>query len=190
MAKELLAIQYLRGIAALMVVVVHIPVQLSRMGFNGDWPEFLNIGVDIFFVISGFIMWTTTFDGRVGVAQFLSRRLVRIAPLYWALTSITVLVMLAAPTLVQSGKLDLQHVITSYLFVASQHPVTQLMEPILVPGWTLNYEMFFYVVFALCLPLRAGFRAMAVMAILVTLVALQVFVPDRKSTRLNSSHRH
>jgi exopolysaccharide production protein ExoZ len=181
MPKEIHSIQYLRGIAALMVVLVHMPIQLERMGYNGRWPLFFASGVDIFFIISGFIMWTTTFDGKLTSQKFLVRRFVRIVPLYWALTSITVLVMLISPSSMQSGRFELYSVITSYLFIPSEHPVTHLMEPALAVGWTLNYEMFFYIVFAMCLPLRANYRAATLCAILLFLVSLHSFFPNQQT---------
>src|SRR5262249_60908041 len=55
--NQICSVQYLRGIAALMVVFDHIGIWLRRLGYEGGWPEFLKSGVDIFFVISGFIMW-------------------------------------------------------------------------------------------------------------------------------------
>ena len=146
-ANEIYSIQYLRGIAALMVVLLHVRVQLGRMGYGGYWPEFLMAGVDIFFVISGFIMWVTTFDGSTTPWQFLFRRFVRIIPVYWLLTTTTVAVMLVAPSAVQSGRFDSIHVLSSYLFIPTVHPLTGMMEPVLIPGWTLNYEMFFYIIF-------------------------------------------
>ena len=60
---EILSIQYLRGCAALMIVFYHLDLQLNRVGYEGYWPNFLSAGVDVFFVISGFIMWITTAKG-------------------------------------------------------------------------------------------------------------------------------
>ncbi len=53
-----------------MVVVFHLEPQLHCMGYAGCWPKGLSSGVDIFFVISGVIMWVTTSGRPVGVADF------------------------------------------------------------------------------------------------------------------------
>lgn len=177
MTKELHSIQYLRGLAALLVVLIHVPVQLKRMGYAGYWPDALNMGVDIFFVISGFIMWTTTASGQMTPVQFMQRRLARIAPLYWLLTAFSAL-LLAVPSLQQSGQFNAAHVLQSFLFVASEHPVTHAMQPLLVPGWTLNLEMFFYLVFALCLPLTWRWRAATVIAALTAITACHGLFPE------------
>jgi exopolysaccharide production protein ExoZ len=181
MNTTLHSIQYLRGIAAFLIVLVHLPLQLERMGYAGHWPSWLNIGVDIFFVISGFIMWTSTHGTAVTPMQFLQRRLVRIVPLYWLLTAGTVVLLALAPSLLQSGKFELAHIVKSFLFIAAEHPVTHRMEPVLVPGWTLNLEMFFYVVFALCLALPAQFRTGMTILVLVAITACRGFFPGQDS---------
>lgn len=181
MTKSLNSIQYLRGIAALLVVLVHVPVQLERMGYQNNWPDWFNMGVDIFFVISGFIMWTTTQGTAITPTQFLQRRFARIVPLYWLLTTITVIMMTVAPSLLQSGQFDLAHIVKSYLFIGAEHPVTHKMQPVLVPGWTLNLEMFFYVIFALALYLPARFRAGATVVSLTAIVACSAFFPNPNS---------
>lgn len=154
---DILSIQYLRGIAAMMVVVVHWHPQLERMGYTGYWPHWLASGVDIFFVLSGFLMWITTRGKKVGVWEFYKRRLVRIVPLYWVLTSVAVAVMLVAPHLLQSTRFDLWHVIASYLFLMVPNTAGHI-EPVLTVGWTLNYEMLYYVVFGLTLVLSTSWR--------------------------------
>lgn len=156
--KTLLSIQYLRAIAALMVVVVHLGVQWQRLGYHGPWPGWLASGVDIFFVISGFIMWTTTAARPTTTLDFYARRIVRIVPLYWLLTVLTVAVMLIAPHAVQSSHYDGWHVLSSFLFLPSINAGSGQIEPVLIPGWTLNYEMFFYVLFGLTLRWREGWR--------------------------------
>lgn len=147
-------IQYLRGIAALMVVWHHALEQLP--GLSAHFPlRFGTSGVDLFFVISGFIMVVTTFGKSVTPAQFLARRLVRVGPLYWVLTCCLVAMVLVAPSLFRSVHLTPGHLAQSLLFIphlSPSHP--GMIWPVLVPGWTLNYEMFFYAVFAAALVFR------------------------------------
>ena len=176
------SIQYLRAVAALLIVIYHISLQLYRLGYTGPMPTFSSIGVDIFFVISGFIMWYTTFDRNIGTGEFWRHRVIRIGPLYWLITSFYVLVLLIRPTLIQSGQWNLFHIVASYLFIPAAHPVIpQEMWPLVIPGWTLNYEMFFYLLFGFTLMLPVGIRAAAMAAILACLVGLQFFNPPANS---------
>jgi exopolysaccharide production protein ExoZ len=182
--EEVRSIQYLRGFAALMIVVFHILTQLKQMGYDGPAGDFLAGGVDVFFVISGFIMWYTTFSHSITSLQFIRRRLIRIIPLYWILTSLTVCILLISPSSLQHGRFDLYHVITSYLFIPSVHPIFGWHCPVLVVGWSLNYEMFFYLIFAVCLTLSRKSRLITVVAILVLLVSIQHFLPGPTATIL------
>jgi len=151
---ELIGIQYLRGVAALMVVVFHLLQPLGRLGYSGGWPVGLAGGVDIFFVISGCIMWITTDLRRQTPLRFLALRCIRLVPLYWTVTTFTLALLLLAPGLLQTARFDPPHVIASYLFVAWPHPVIRsTLQPLVIPGWTLNYEMYFYLLFALTLSL-------------------------------------
>jgi exopolysaccharide production protein ExoZ len=135
-------IQYLRALAALAVVAFH-------AGQGARYAHAGHRGVDVFFVISGFIVTYTT-AGKVRRAldpaparAFLVRRLVRIVPLYWACLSFAVLHRLRRGAPPASLALD-------YLFVAHPHfKAAGHCWPYLVPGWSLNFEVFFYALFAL-----------------------------------------
>lgn len=172
---DILSIQYLRGVAAMMVVLVHLHPQLERMGFQGYWPHWMAAGVDIFFVLSGFLMWITTRGKKVGVLEFYRRRAVRIIPLYWALTSVAVGVMLVAPQLLQTTRFGLGHVIASYFFIMAPNPAGHI-EPVLTVGWTLNYEMLYYVIFGLALLLPIAWRFAATTAVLLGMCLIGWFV--------------
>lgn len=153
------SLQYLRAIASIMVLCYHINVQMERMGYHGWSPSSLASGVDLFFIISGFLMLVTTNGKKNYTLSFYKKRMIRIVPLYWIVTSLLVFLMIFAPSTVQSGRPELWHIIASYLFLPAQHPVFPTIEPVLIPGWTLNYEMFFYFVWGLILLAPNGFRA-------------------------------
>jgi exopolysaccharide production protein ExoZ len=141
-------IQYLRGIAALMVVWHHGVGQLATLETYFPF-RFGTSGVDLFFVISGFIMVVTTAGRDVTPTEFIARRFVRVVPLYWVLTLALAATALVAPSLFRSVKLTAVSLIQSLLFIPHFSPShAGMIWPVLVPGWTLNYEMFFYVVFA------------------------------------------
>lgn len=139
----------LRAVAATMVVFVHIDselIQLHRQPLGSDW---LASGVDIFFVISGFIMWTSVDRrGSMTPREFLKNRVIRIVPLYWLVTGALLLVALIAPQVLRTTVINPFHTISSFLFVPARHPNSGNFWPLVIPGWSLNYEMLFYVVFA------------------------------------------
>ena len=168
----LVPIQFLRAIAAMMVVWHHSMEQLP--GLKGFLPpSFGALGVDLFFVLSGFIMGVTTSGRTMTPTQFILRRIVRIVPLYWALTLAVALLALIAPALFRSTSVTWPHMLLSLAFVphwSPGHPGHAW--PILVPGWSLNYEMFFYAVFALALLLPARLRLPSMAVVFVGLVTL------------------
>ena len=166
-------LQVLRAVAALMVVIHHAELSLV-LGFGLPRTHALLVGsagVDVFFVISGFIMLVSSrrlFGRPGGGTTFLKRRLIRIVPLYWAVTTIYVLAILLFPAL-------LHRTVTSTTMVASYLFWPHLgadgtMHPALVVGWTLNYEMFFYVLFALAVTLPQKTAVRAVIGALATTV--------------------
>ena len=136
-------LQVLRAFAALSVVYLHV---VSDAGLNLG-IGFGGYGVDLFFVISGFTM---AFIGRTGAGLFFLRRCIRIVPLYWAATLGTFLIAWFAPDLLQSASASVPHLLHSLLFLPYPNKLG-LMQPTLALGWTLNYEMYFYLVFAVAL---------------------------------------
>jgi exopolysaccharide production protein ExoZ len=83
--------------------------------------------------------------------------------------------------LLQSSRFELDHVVASYLFVPSLHPVLGTMEPVLVPGWTLNYEMFFYLIFGGTLLLPERQRMPTLLLVLAALALVGAGYPDTRS---------
>lgn len=159
-----------------MVVMCHLQNQLVRLGLGqSDWSG-LQGGVDIFFVISGFIMWVTTASKpeRTSLA-FYRDRITRVAPLYWGTTALLVAILLAAPGAAETTRLDWPHLLKSLLFIPAEHPVTGIYQPTLIPGWTLNLEMFFYLIFGGAMAAAGSklkLRAIIVLAIIATLVII------------------
>lgn len=172
---DIRSIQYLRGVAAMMVVFVHFYEQLHRMGYDHYWPDWLASGVDIFFVLSGFLMWVTTQGKSPGTWTFYKRRIVRIVPLYWVLTTVALAVFLVAPHLLQSLSFGVGHTLASYLFFMLPGPDGSI-APVLSWGWTLNYEMLFYVIFGLVLVLPTRWRFIVTAVLLAALCVANLFV--------------
>ncbi|MCX7227856.1 MAG: acyltransferase [Burkholderiales bacterium] len=151
-------IQALRFVAALMVVLCHATLMVSeRLLESGrDYWHQGTAGVDVFFVVSGFVMAISSQGllGRLdGWREFVRRRVVRIVPLYWIVTSLKIAMLLAIPAVALRAQLDPVHVIGSYLFL----PVREaggMVRPLVSVGWTLTFEMFFYAWFAFAMMLR------------------------------------
>eukprot|EP00913_Durusdinium_trenchii_P010544 g9888.t1 len=159
--QTLFSIQYLRAVAALAVVVFHAG---ERTGLHFTIGA---AGVDVFFVVSGFIMMAISDQRPTSPIAFIRHRVLRIAPAYWAAT--TVMIAAAMAGLFPNLRLDPIHILGSFLFFPVPSPNGGNLWPVLVQGWTLNYEMFFYVVFALVLLLRPSARLAALAAVFCTL---------------------
>ena len=126
------SIQMLRAIASTMVVYYHISVI----------PVFGSFGVDIFFVLSGFVMAMIVQNGERPLT-FLINRITRIVPLYWILTTGVIIIAMAKPELLSSTTANATNYLKSIFFI----PYTKengALNPVLAVGWTLNYEMYFY----------------------------------------------
>ena len=178
----ILPVQYLRGIAAMMVVWHHATAQIPAVA--ALFPSaFGTSGVDLFFVISGFIMVVTTHGSAMTPWQFLKRRMVRVIPPYWILTLLMIALALAAPGLFKTLQLSGATVVQSLLFIPHYSlAFPQQAWPVLVPGWTLNFEMFFYALFALSMGLRPAWRVGGLaLAIGALVTAGAVFGPFRSA---------
>jgi exopolysaccharide production protein ExoZ len=157
------SVQALRAIAALFVVTLHTFGLARQSGFAAPIP-FGDFGVDIFFVISGFVMVLTT-QRPTHVRTFIGHRLMRVVPLYWILTTLKAVLMLALPAL-GALQFSLSHVIASYAFVPWYNQAGA-PHPIVYVGWTLTYELWFYLIFAL---LQFRVPRVAIACLLLTLL--------------------
>jgi len=123
-------------------------------------------GVDVFFIVSGFIMYYLSHDkfgSARNAADFLRRRLLRVAPMYWLFTALMLVALAVFHDRIVHTDLTPQTLAASLLFF----PIARAdgdVYPILAVGWTLEYEIFFYACFALALlaPRRIGLAAITV----------------------------
>jgi peptidoglycan/LPS O-acetylase OafA/YrhL len=172
-------VQALRGIAALMVVLTHARLYLYGTDWDGFARRFMlpaAQGVDLFFLVSGFIMVYTTArsDGSAHyTTDFLIKRFARIWPVY----AVWVLINWALQGLWASGPIPtLQNVVTSLAFLPINTDIPPYLGLPLSIGWTLNFEFYFYLVFGLSL-LAGRFRWLAFFGwMLATLVLLPLAV--------------
>jgi exopolysaccharide production protein ExoZ len=149
-----LSIQALRGVAVLGVVAYH-SLTFEQKYSTGDLvlPSFFRLGqsgVDLFFVISGFVMVMVT-RGRFGrngeTLRFLWGRSTRIYPTYWFYFFLAASVFLIKPEWVNAAQGHRVDLVASFLLL----PSNQL--PVVMVAWSLIHELWFYVVFSLMLQL-------------------------------------
>lgn len=155
------AIQALRAVAAWMVVLHHVHQIFHgfRVESLGGWLLATkgSVGVDLFFVISGFVMALSTARPGLAAADFLKRRFARIAPAYWVATLVFAALLLAFPSMIKEPfRLDALHLLWSLSFLVSLFPENDI--PVLTVGWSLNFEMLFYLLLAISLWMAAQFR--------------------------------
>lgn len=182
------SLQGLRALAAILVMIGHIrhEITVTAAKLGESVPGWImlklpyNGGVDMFFVLSGFLMIYTAqnlYQKPGGWRVFLKKRFIRIVPLYWFYTSLMIAVMLVLPHAFDTAEVDLWHFIQSYLFIPHERPAGGI-KPVLSLGWTLHYEMYFYLIFAALL-FCARERLIALIAILFSgLSILNLFLPD------------
>jgi exopolysaccharide production protein ExoZ len=170
-------IQILRFFAAGSILVTHAALLVPRTSLFTQFPWVG--GVDLFFVISGFIMMWLSW-GRFGDAgaasRFLLRRIIRIVPPYWFFTTLMVGAVVFASRHIKNTILQAAPIFASYAFFPWPRPSDGKLNPILSQGWTLNYEIFFYGAFAVALCFRNGLRWLVFAFIL--LAAAHYIVPS------------
>lgn len=152
--RQIANLQLLRAVAALLVVLFHLQPAMNAAFGQSLHVNFPAFGVDIFFVISGFVMFYSNrqFDRDAG--QFLAERFFRIVPLYWLATLVIVACFMVGFRPVGLHLLNGQILLQSLLFVQSSFPDGR-HDLILTVGWTLMYELFFYAAFALTFVFRS-----------------------------------
>ncbi len=171
-------VQALRALAALMVVVVHVYAVESTYLPGRPWTTPYHVlgtyGVDLFFVISGTVMVASTaawFGTKGASRRFLERRFWRIYPPYWIVTAIVLAIYLVAPATTGAHRSARPEILASFLCLP------QPGEPLLVVGWTLSYELAFYLVFAFALRFRIRLLAPVVAAWMLAVAAIGVAGP-------------
>lgn len=161
---KLVGIQYLRAFAAIAVVVFH-----AAQRYGVDLAEGAR-GVDVFFVVSGFIMWTLASTRPLAPTGFFIDRIMRIAPMYWLATFAVILAGVVGLVSGSQNDLSISSILKSLLFIPYIARGANEIWPILTPGWTLNYEMFFYAVFAAFLFAPHRFQLWGLTATFVCLI--------------------
>ncbi len=170
--SKLELIQGLRFLAAILVVFFHIHMHYreTEVSLMGDFFRLGSNGVDIFFVLSGFIIFYTLKGTSNTPLRFILKRSFRILPSYWLL--------LLLPTIA-----------LQILGFSDKHPelmeTPSLIQAILLtpnhqqigPSWTLSYELFFYLIVFISLIFRSYGKLMFLLFLLPLLTLIQI-IPD------------
>lgn len=157
-------IQTLRGIAAVLVVLEHV-----RFFGRGAF------GVDIFFCISGFMIMLTT---QKNTRFFFRKRLLRIVPFYYLMTIGTYFMLLLFPGLFEQTQATPVNLVKSLLFIPFDMG-GGVLQPLLRIGWTVNCEMFFYLLFGISLHLNHRYRGLICTGMLCALTAAGLLFPSK-----------
>jgi exopolysaccharide production protein ExoZ len=162
--KRLNSIQYIRATAALSVLIFHsLESSASRFPVGAA-------GVDVFFVVSGYIMGSLMSAEETKPGSFIGRRLAGIVPAYWICTLAAVIVYRIKPGIFYQFDPRMDNLIQSLFFIPHRG-ATPEGSPILVQGWTLEYEMFFYLACTTCLLLP---KKQSIPALVILLLGLAI----------------
>jgi hypothetical protein len=161
-------LQVLRAIAALLVVLYHFEFLGVKVGF---------FGVDIFFIISGFIIAYVITKNKTA---FLQRRFIRVIPMYYLVTFAISLLWFVKPTFFYNTIVNAEALIKSLLFIPY---AIGNSGPILLSGWTLNYEMYFYLITGLAVILfnKQQLALLYASGFVLLIYLLQSFLPVHNS---------
>lgn len=173
-------IQVLRGVAAISVMLFHVAGTQEKEDLSGflftpfkNWGSW---GVDLFFIISGFVMSNSLNSGKISARNFIIKRFIRIYPLYFILTVLYFLLAVIFPELFPSLQLDNIWFLASITFTSG---LLGFGEPLLGQGWTLEFEVLFYLILVLVIylipKLRIEFTA-SIALILCTLFGVNTLV--------------
>ena len=168
-------LQLLRAFAALNVVLFHTIALAANYGYETNLISYLEgwgqNGVDIFFVISGFVMLYTQLNNKKTVKVFLMLRAIRIIPIYWLLTFTFITIYIVAPYVFKETVVTTEWALASLGFMST----AVLGEmPILFIGWSLEWEMLFYLVFGLSLWFRSWAVTLSVTSLALIAIAFAV----------------
>ena len=170
-ATRLESVQVLRGFAAMLVVLIHAVQRQDRIGNPAEWLSTFSyvgaIGVDLFFIISGFVMALSMqrYEGGSGALTFLRQRAYRIVPSFWIWSAV-----FGALIVWQGWTIVPMQVLNTLTFI----PIFDFGDyeaPVLGVGWTLAFEAVFYVVVSVVIMLRLPAWS------LIPIIAALVLVP-------------
>lgn len=170
MNDKIKSIHYLRGIAALLVVAFHLRGLINNTYAQKNLGDLLFFsgpsGVDLFFIISGFIIaYSTAHQPTKAKSIFVVKRLFRVYPVY--IISLILFCMVIVPS-------DLQSFIRSALLIHLDYSKDAPFfgYSLILPAWTLTYELYFYLVFLIAMSISHRQRIVLAASMLIIPMAL------------------
>lgn len=170
------SLQVLRGLAAWLVVYHHYMQIFHSFNSTSSIGEFFSsrggFGVDLFFVLSGFMMYLAASRPSTDGWSFFIKRLFRVFPTYWFFTFIIIIAVALIPSAFIYNQYTAYTLIQSLLFIPHENVSGLGVYPVLTVGWTLNYEVLFYSILAVCLAVfkRKGIYICCVLILLFPVV--------------------
>ncbi|HMI01431.1 MAG TPA: acyltransferase [Pedobacter sp.] len=176
MKLKLQSLQMLRGIAALLVVIYH----LSATTFTYFNHKFLNltwswVGVDVFFVLSGFLITYIHFDDIISkgsTSKYLKKRFMRIFPVYWVILTSTVCIyifLMNGATGHSNQMLRLENSST-WVYLLGNYALFPIPNYVIGVAWSLAYEILFYLLFAFCILFGLRFTKSVVPLLVISIL--------------------
>lgn len=159
--KKIEIIQVMRGIAALGIVYFHTEYGPYK---SANW------GVDFFFILSGFFLMVSTELNEGGV-KYWKNKLIRLCPMYYIMTIVVAIGYLALPTAFHSKVVNAETVVKSFLFIPCYASDGKIF-PVYSLGWTLNLEMFYYLLFFVAMKINHKHRGSIAASTVVILLLL------------------
>lgn len=180
------SLQILRAVAAWLVVYHHY-MQIfyefeSESIFGAIFSHRGGFGVDIFFVLSGFVMFVTATRHSADGWSFFIKRLFRIFPAYWFFTFALVAFGALMPGVFDFTDFTLGSIVQSLLFVPNSNPSGLGVFPFLTVGWTLNFEVCFYMVLTFSLFIN---KNLAIYLCALFLLSLPFLLADQGKVSLS-----
>lgn len=164
------SLHFLRAVASVGVVAHHVPQFLfARVDYTLRSFEAGAAGVDIFFCISGFVMYCATARSPQRWQDFLAKRAIRLLPMYWLVTLAVTAAVWCVPSAFAHFRVTGEQLAKSLVFV----PILDSngdIRPVIAVGWTLHFELLFYALIAVALPFVAT-RASLIAAAAVSVIA-------------------
>lgn len=158
-AEEIESLQSLRAVAAILVLLFHMTLLMQMVGYPyaNNYFMFGNAGVDIFFVLSGFIIYYTSIHKKDTLTskEFLFKRFLRIFPIYWIATIATLMIFLVGKKIFNVAPQNVEYFTCGYIQEGGIKSFLKSLLllpnqcPIVIVSWTLRFEIIFYVLFGL-----------------------------------------
>jgi exopolysaccharide production protein ExoZ len=177
--NKIYSLQILRAFAAWLVVYHH----YMQLFYNFESKTLIGnvmstrggFGVDLFFILSGLVMYLVSKNTTITATSFFVKRVTRVAPAYWFYTSILIVLLFIFPKEFGFTDFNAESLIKSYFLIPSQNPSGIGLFPVLTVGWTLIFEMAFYTILAISIGISKKYSVLICSSLVIF---LSLFFPE------------